>query len=452
MKDLRNDLKAIYTAAIAAANPGEAVRRYLFRRGDAIVLLSENGSELSFNLAGTRRVYVIGAGKATAPMASAVEELLGGRITKGLIAVKHGHTAPLQRIETVEATHPVPGEEGMGAAKRISAILDGAGADDLVISLISGGGSSLLPLVPVGITLADKQAVTKLLLSCGASIGEINAVRKHLSLVKGGNLARRAYPATVVNLMISDVVGDDIGVIASGPFSPDPSTFADALGVIDRYGLRSAVPSPVIERLEKGAGGLIEENPGPGDPVFASVHHRVIASNALSLDAARHVAEARGYHTLLLSSSIEGDTGAAARQHVRLLKEITGSEKPVPLPACVISGGETTVVVRGDGLGGRNMEFAMRAAGMIEGMRGVIVASVGTDGTDGPTDAAGALADGMTVARARERGADIGDFIARNDSYHFFERIGDLIITGPTNTNVMDVRIMLADDPGARHP
>ncbi|HPC39324.1 MAG TPA: glycerate kinase [Spirochaetota bacterium] len=443
MSKIRDDLKAIYTAAIAAVDPVAAVDAHLTRKDDALRLFNGGHIYKEYRLGDYSRVLVVGAGKATAAMARAVETLLGDRVDTGLICVKYGYTDRLERIKIIEAAHPVPDSSGVDGAKKIVELLNSAGSDDLVISLISGGGSALLPLPPDPISLEDKRETTSLLLKCGASIHEVNTVRKHLSLVKGGNMAKAAGGATVINLMISDVVGDNMDVIASGPFVPDRSTFRDAWNVFEKYGLSEKVPPTVAGRIRAGCRGDIEENPGPDDPVFAKVTNLIVASNIIALQAARNEAVSRGYNSIILSSMIEGDTGDTAAWHARIAREILASSNPVPAPACVISGGETTVIVTGDGLGGRNMEYAMHAAVHIEGLERVTMASIGTDGSDGPTDAAGACADGGTLKEARERGMDIRHYIDTNDSYHFHERLGTLIRTGPTNTNTMDVRILL---------
>jgi hydroxypyruvate reductase len=312
-----------------------------------------------------------------------------------------------------------------------------------VISLISGGGSALLVLPPPSISLAEKGDTTGLLLKSGAAIHEVNAVRKHLSLVKGGNLAAAAYPATVLNLMISDVVGDPMDVIASGPFVPDPSSFATALGILDRYTLRDRVPPSVREYIEAGIEGKAAETPKEGNEVFERVTNVIVASNIIALQSAQQEALRLGYNTVVLSSGFEGETRDVAFFHAAVAREARHSGNPVSPPACIISGGETTVTVRGGGLGGRNMEFALQSALFLDGIDGIDVASVGTDGTDGPTDAAGAFADGGTVRRARAKGLDIRVYGENSDSYNFFKALGDLIVTGPTNTNVMDMHIFV---------
>ncbi len=420
---LRRDALAIFRAALTAADPGEAVANYLSRR----------------DYTRFRNIYVIGAGKAGASMARAAEKVLGRRITAGLINVKYGHTARLRRIELNECGHPVPDENGVAGAQRIADIAASAGKDDLVVCLISGGGSALLPLPAPPITLEEKQAVTRLLLQCGANIHEINAVRKHISAIKGGQLARLAFPATVEALILSDVIGDDLDVIGSGPTAPDASTFARVAEIFAHYKISDAVPAPVRERIEAGLRGEIAETPKPGDPLFRRVRNTVVGSNRLALDAASKHARKLGYRTLVLASEIQGETREVARMHAAIAREVVHAARPVKPPACIITGGETTVTIRGNGLGGRNQEFVLAAAIDIAGLPGVVVFSAGTDGTDGPTDAAGAIADGSTLAQNPEAAR----FLDANDSYHYFEGLGDLVKTGPTNTNVMDVRLLL---------
>ncbi|HTP35463.1 MAG TPA: glycerate kinase [Candidatus Acidoferrales bacterium] len=422
-RELRRHARSIFRAALAAADPAAAVTRYLARR----------------NFSHYRKIYVLGAGKAGASMAQAAERVLGRRITAGLINVKYGHTARLRRIELNECGHPVPDDAGTRGAARIAALAESAGPDDLVLCLISGGGSALLPLPAEGITLEEKQATTRQLLACGANIHEMNALRKHISRIKGGQLARLAAPAAVEALLLSDVVGDDLDVIGSGPAAPDASTFADVAATLTKYGIRDSIPASVRARIERGRRGEISETPKPGEPLFAHVRNTVIGSNRIALDAAARGARALGYRTLLLSSEIQGETREIARMHAAIAAEIVHSGHPVKPPACIITGGETTVTIRGQGLGGRNQEFVLAAAIDISGLDRVVIFSAGTDGTDGPTDAAGAIADGNTLAR----NPNAQRFLDANDSYHYFEPLGDLVITGPTNTNVADVRLIL---------
>ena len=297
----------------------------------------------------------------------------------------------------------------------------------------------MLPLPAAPITLEEKQAVTGLLLASGADIHEMNAVRKHLSSIKGGQLARLAAPATVETLLLSDVIGDDLDVIGSGPTAPDASTFATAVAVMEKYEILRRAPASVRTRLEQGARGEIDETPKAGDTIFRRVRHTVIGSNRLALDAAARQARSLGYKPLILSSEIQGETRDVARMHAAVAREIALRRRPVRPPACLITGGETTVTLKGPGLGGRNQEFVLAAAIDLAGLRDVVVFSAGTDGTDGPTDAAGAVADGETWRRNPEA----REYLARNDSYRYFQSLGDLVVTGPTNTNVMDVRILL---------
>ena len=420
---LRLQAARIFGTALRAADPQQAAMRYLARR----------------DYSRFRHVYVIGAGKAGASMARAAERALGRMVTGGLVNVKYGHLAKLRRIELNECGHPVPDQRGVAGAERIAEIAAAAGAGDLVLCLISGGASALLPLPAPPVTLEEKQEVTRLLLACGADIHEINTVRKHLSAIKGGQLARLAWPAKVEALLVSDVIGDSPDVIGSGPAAPDPSTFAEAAAVLDRYGIRDKVPAAVRTRIEQGVAGAIDETPKPGEKLFARVRNTVIGGNGLALDAAARQARQLGFRTLVLSSAIAGETREIARMHAAIAREVAERGRPVKPPACIITGGETTVTLRGDGLGGRNQEFALAAALDIAGLDNVVVFSAGTDGTDGPTDAAGAIADGDTLSRK----PDARRYLDANDSYHYFKPLGDLVITGPTNTNVADVRILL---------
>ena len=418
-RQLRRDALAIFRASLAAADPEAAVKRHL----------------TALDTSRFRDIFVIGAGKAGASMAKAAERVLGGRITAGLINVKDGHTVKLRRIELHECGHPVPDARGVAGAERIAAIAESATADDLVLCLISGGASALLPAPAPPITLEEKQAVTRLLLACGANIHEINTVRKHISRIKGGQLARLASPARVESLLLSDVIGDDLDVIGSGPTAPDASTFEDAAAILEKYGITERVPASVRERIAQAQ----PETPKPGDRLFRRVRNTVIGSNRLALDAAARRARELGYRTLVLASEIEGETREIARMHAAIARQIVRTGQPARPPACIITGGETTVTLKGDGLGGRNQEFVLAAAIDIAGLPGTVVLSAGTDGSDGPTDAAGAIADGETLRRSPAARR----FLDANDSYHYFEDLGDLVKTGPTNTNVMDVRLIL---------
>jgi hydroxypyruvate reductase len=435
---LRENALAIFKAGLQAADPLEAIHRHVKRIG-----LKLQVGEKVYNLSEYERIFVIGGGKAGASMARAIEDLLKGRITAGLVNVKYGHLTDLEVIRLNEAGHPIPDEAGVRGTQEIVDLARQAGEKDLVICLISGGGSALLPLPVPGITLEEKQTVTKLLLACGATINEINTLRKHISQIKGGQLARIVMPATLISLILSDVIGDPLDVIASGPTVPDESTFQDCWRILEKYHLVDRIPRSVLNHIRAGLSGRVAETPKPGDPAFAKTQNLIVGSNFLAVKAAAQKAKELGYNTLILSSFVEGETREVAKVHTAIVKEILNSGNPIPPPACIISGGETTVTLKGEGLGGRNQEFVLAAAIDIAGLKDVVVLSAGTDGTDGPTDAAGAIADGTTVQRAKELNLDPFKYLQENDSYHFFQPLGDLILTGPTNTNVMDLRILL---------
>jgi len=435
---LRKHAISIFRAGLRAADPAQAVLRHVEVDSDRLIVCGRRHPLNEF-----RRVILVGAGKAAAPMARALERLLGRRITAGLVNVKYGHAIGLRRVEVNECGHPVPDEAGVGGARRIARMVSESGEADLVLSVISGGASALLPLPAEPLTLEEKQTTTGLLLACGASIHEVNTVRKHISGIKGGQLARLAYPATVISLLLSDVIGDDPGVIGSGPAAADASSFAEARSILDCYGILGKVPRAVRDRLEHGAAGDVPETPKPEAPELVRAHNYVVGSNLLAVNAAVDRAKALGLRTLVLSTFVEGETREIARMHAAIAREMRAHGRPLRPPACLISGGETTVTLRGDGLGGRNQEFVLAAAADLDGLEKVVVLSGGTDGTDGPTDAAGAIADGRSLSRARQLGLDARGFLANNDSYHFFEPLGDLLKTGPTRTNVMDVRILL---------
>lgn len=440
---LTQSCRQIFEAGLSAVDPYVAVARCLSLEDDELVLSTPDGQQRRYGLGDFRRVVIVGGGKATARMSQAVEELLGDRVTDGLIVVKYGHAAVHREVEVVEAGHPMPDQQGERGAQRIMDLLGTLGEDALVFSLISGGGSALLPMPAAGVSLAEKQEVTSLLLGAGADIGEMNAVRKHISGLKGGQLARAAHPATVVNLMLSDVVGDRLDVIASGPAVPDHSSFDDARGVLERRGIWPKTPVAIRRRIEAGQAGQLPDTPKHGDPVFERCVNAVIGSNIIALEACAEAARDAGFRSLVLSSSIEGETREIARMHAAMAREIRHSARPVAPPACIVSGGETTVTIRGAGKGGRNQEFALAAALDLAGLDDCAVFSAGTDGSDGPTDAAGAIVFGDTVARAEAAGLDPRRALEENDAYPFFERLDDLVLTGPTGTNVMDVHLVM---------
>jgi hydroxypyruvate reductase len=438
---LRRDAEAIFRAGLDAVDPKNAIAKFLTQRGHELIV-----DDSSYELENFANIYVIGTGKASAAMAQGVEMILGDRIKAGVVNVKYDHSLPLDFIELHEAGHPIPDEAGMEGTREIIRLLEKSGGSDLVICLISGGGSALLPYPVEGITLDEKKQLTQILLEIGATIHEINALRKHVSLVKGGRLARLTYPATLVTLILSDVVGDDLDTIASGPTVPDRSTYADCLRILQKYSVQDKIPGSVLDHMEKGAQGKIEETPKVGDPVFRKTQNVIVANNSLALQASRRKADELGYNSLILSSSIEGEAREVALEHAAIAREILLIDRPVPKPGCVISGGETTVTIRGKGKGGRNQEFVLAAAIAIAGLENVVILSGGTDGSDGPTDAAGAFAEGDTIQRAKNQGLDAKDFLRNNDSYSFFQPLDDLFKTGPTFTNVMDLRVVMVGD------
>ena len=429
---------AIFKAGLEAGHVRSLLRRALPLDGSRLSI-----GPTAFDLARIRRLVVLGAGKASGAMAQVLEEILDDWIVQGLVVVNDGYGVRTERIRLVEAGHPLPDARGLQAARGLLKLARDARADDLVITLVSGGGSALTPAPVPPITLGDKQALTHELLLAGATINELNAVRKHCSQLKGGQLAKAAAPAPVLSLILSDVIGDPLDVIASGPTAPDETTYAEALAILDQFGLRGRVPASVQIHLERGARGEIPETPKPADPIFRRVTNHVIGNNHVVVEAAEVKARQLGFNTHLLSRSFQGEAREMARQFADLVREIRAHGSPVPPPACVIAGGETTVTVRGKGKGGRCQEFCLASALSLEGMRDVVVLAAGTDGSDGPTDAAGAFADGQTVGRGRERRLDASASLEENDSHRFFSSVGDLVITGPTNTNLLDLYLLL---------
>jgi len=442
---MRDMAKAVFLKAVSAVDPYQRLKEIAHIDKNRLIIGVEEVSEKVFDLNEFERIFLVGTGKASSSMAQAIEEIFGGRITKGLITTKYGHALPLRFTEIIEAGHPLPDPKGLEGARKIKDLLTNTGPKDLVLFLISGGGSALLPLPADKITLEEKQELTQFLLDCGADIKEINTIRKHISQMKGGWLARWAFPSTVITFILSDVVGDPLDVIASGPTVPDTSTFQESWEILKRYGLINEIASSIRNHLQAGREGKIKETPKAGESVFEKVHNMIIGSNIVALRAAEKEFSLAGFNTIILSSSIVGETREAARFHGAIAREVVSTGKPIDRPACILSGGETTVTIRGSGLGGRNQEFALSGAFEISGLEKTVLLSGGTDGTDGPTDAAGAMADHTTITRARQMGLDSVKFLENNDSYHFFEKLGDLLITGPTRTNVMDVRILLVD-------
>jgi len=465
----REHIISVLDAAIRAVDPRAAVCAHVARSGDVLRIGAH-----SYCLSELDRIIVVGGGKAGAPMAAAVHELLGARITAGTVNVKYGHHAgaggwqvrfehrPLigskarsdaasqsAQVDTgpiviVEAGHPVPDAAGLAGAQRIAALLQGLSERDLVVVLISGGGSALLPLPADAITLADYQALTGLLLRCGADITEINTVRKHCSRLQGGQLARLAAPAQIATLILSDVVGTPLDAIASGPTVPDRSSFADAWRILERYGVAEQAPAAVSAHLRRGVAGLIPDTPKPGDPLFERVNNVVIGDNASAGRAAVAEAKRLGFTAALLTTFLQGEAREVGRVAAGVAQGIASGQSDFAPPVCLVLGGETTVTIRGQGTGGRNQELVLAAAIALEGYAlppgvEVAVVSLGTDGTDGPTDAAGGIATADSIVRAKELGLDAHAALDANDSYHLLGALGDLIVTGPTQTNVNDL-------------
>lgn len=433
----RDDARRILAAAVAAADARAAVLRALTLEGDALLIAGEERIPLST----VERVWVIGAGKAAGGMALAAREVLGGRIAGGTVTTKHGHAADVPGIEVWEAAHPVPDACGLAGAADALACARAAGPDDLVLCLLSGGASALWPAPPAGVSLADLAALTGRLLRAGATIRELNTVRKHLSRIGGGWLARAAQPARVVTLAVSDVVGSPLDVIASGPTVPDPTTFADALDVIERYEISG--PPAALACLRAGAEGRAPETPKPGDAAFARTSAHVVAANADALRGAAAEAERLGWRAEIVADDLEGEAREVAGQIATYALERRRGLGDGDAPLALLLGGETTVTVRGNGMGGRNQELALALAIELDGVDGIVAASLGTDGTDGPTDAAGGMIDCEALARGAARGLDARDHLERNDAYPFLRATGDLLVTGPTGTNVCDVVLLL---------
>ncbi len=438
---LPEPLRQVLAAALEAVDPYLAVKRAL-----------ETPDPPTQALLAAPRVVVIALGKAAFPMARAAREVLGERIARGVVVTKAGYAPDdaLPGFRVHIGGHPVPTEGSVRAAAAIFAALRGLRPEDAVLLLISGGGSALATAPHLPLTLADMQRTTALLLASGAAIEEINAVRKHLDAVKGGGLARAAAPARVVALVLSDVLGDPLDAIASGPAVPDPTTFADAWQVLASRGLTDRLPPAVREWLQRGLRGEVPETPKPGDPLFARVHHRIVGNLALAVEAAAAEARRRGFHTAIATTALQGEAGEIGRGLAAVLQEMARRDRPLPRPACLLLGGETTVTLgETHGLGGRNQELALAAVEALAGLPDVWLISFATDGTDGPTDAAGAVATGETLARARTLGLAPADFLRRHDAYHFWDAVGGLLRTGPTQTNVNDLMLLVTMPPRA---
>ncbi len=440
LAEIREILVELVNSAIEAGNPSSSMRKWVkFEAGK----LKVGNYEISLNEA--RRIVVVGGGKADAAMAITLEQILGDRLTEGIVNIPEG-TVPknvAHKIKFVEAGHPIPSESGVEGARQMLDLVSGLGPRDVVICLISGGGSALMPLPAEGIELSELQEVTQLLLKSGATIQEFNATRKHLSAFKGGQLARAACPARIITLIISDVIGDRLDTIASGPACWDLTTYRDAFSVLEKYELTEKVPTSVMTRLRDGVKGILPETPKVGEECFQNACYRIIASNVDALKMAAEVGKAHDLNIHVLTAAMQGEARQVGADLARVAKEICQTGKPIPVPALLLSGGETTVTVRGKGAGGRNQELALSAALGLAGLENAAIVSFGTDGIDGPTDAAGAVADGFTLQRAGEIGLDICAYLENNDSYHFFKELGDLVMTGPSGTNIMDVTALI---------
>ena len=426
--------------ALNAVNPKNIMESKVVLNND---ILNVDGRE--FDLSEFRRVFIVGGGKASGSMAEALEQILGDRMEAGVIVVPRGTSSryKTERIEIHESSHPIPDVDSMEGAGKIMKIAECAGEKDLILCLISGGGSSLMAMPRDQVSLDDKKKVTLMLLRSGATINEINSIRKHISGFKGGMLAKTAYPASLVSIILSDVIGDYLDVIASGPTVPDSSTYQDATDILEKYNLWENAPNSVKKILRDGVKGSISETPKPGDKVFEKVHNIIIGSNRLASSAAVQELQRHGMNTVFLTSFLEGEARDVGVMLAAFALEIHASGNPAPKPAAIVVGGETTVTVVGDGVGGRNQEIALSAATRIDGLDGVVIVSATTDGVDGPTDAAGAIVDGGTMARVRKYGLNPLEYLSNNDSYSFFSKLGDLIVTGPTGTNVNDLSIVI---------
>jgi len=433
----------IMAAALDAVEPDKAVKRYLKREGSHLSI-----GDQEYDLDAVKRILLIGFGKASLPMGEATVKILGEFLGASVLVTKtkasnYKLVSEASQISIIKGGHPVPDQGSIEGAQRIVDLLSFTTENDLVIFLISGGGSALLTLPALGISLDEIQNLTKSLLACGATINEINCLRKHLSQVKGGQLAQLAAPARVATLILSDVVADPLDVIASGPTVPDTSTFADTLKILAKYRITHQIPTNVLDYLQRGANGKIADTPKEGNPIFTKVQNTIIGNNYQAAAAAREQAKVEGFYTLLLTTALQGEARQAGKLIAAIAKQVLATGDPIPRPACIITGGETTVTIRGDGRGGRNQELALATVTELVGLRDVILVTMATDGDDGPTDAAGAVVTGDTWGRAQLSGLDPSEYLARNASYDFFDPLGDLLKPGPTLTNVNDLIFLI---------
>jgi hydroxypyruvate reductase len=437
--NLVEPIAKITQAAITAVDPTEAVKQVLQLEGTRLII-----ADKQYNLSDLREVFLVGVGKACVPMGLAVVEIINEHLSEGILITKEGHLFTDKdqfpsKLAIFEASHPLPDKRSVNATHKIINLLNRTQGDDLVICLISGGGSALLTAPTADMSLNDLRTLTSILLASGATINEINCLRKHLSLIKGGNLAGHATPAFLSTLILSDVVGDPLDVIASGPTVPDRSTYRDALQVLNKYRIYDEIPSKIINHLQRGLAGEIPETPKPHHQAFNKTQNYIIGNNYLAAQAAIYQAQAEGYNTLLLTTFLQGEAREAGQFISSLARQIAKTDQPVPRPACVVIGGETTVTIRGEGSGGRNQELALSTVGNLSTIPNITLVTFATDGGDGPTDAAGAVVTNASLNRAASLGLDPDKYLDKNDSYNFFESLGDLIKTGPTQTNVNDL-------------
>jgi len=435
-------ISRILAAAITAVDPTRAVANHLELKRDILSV-----GRRDYDLDVIKRVFLIGFGKASLPMAQSTADILRDRLSQGILITKAIQPKSIKqnlKITIIEASHPVPDERGVDGAQRIIELLQTTTTDDLVIFLISGGGSALLTAPVPSVSLDDLQRQSKVLLSCGANINEINTIRKHLSQVKGGNLARHAFPAQVVSLILSDVIGDPLDVIASGPTVPAPTTYANALSIIKKYDIAQDVPIPILNHLELGINGEISETPKTSEPVFQRTQNVIIGNNFRAAKAARERAVIEGFGVLLLTTRLGGEAREIGPVMAAIAQQIDATGDPIPRPACIIAGGETTITLRGDGLGGRNQELALSAVTGLAGIKDTFLVTLATDGDDGPTDAAGAVVSGNTLSQANLQGLKPAEFLSHNAAYEFFDPLGDLLKPGPTLTNVNDLTFIFA--------
>ncbi len=426
--------------ALRAADPRAIMREKVAIKGTILTL-----ERIKLNLSDFRRVIVIGGGKATAGMAIEMEKILANHLSKGIVNIPD-YTRPKPHSPKIvfhPATHPIPSTKGIKGVQKMLELVGSPSTDDLVICLISGGGSSLMPMPIEGIEISEYQEITNLLLKSGANINEINTIRKHLSAIQGGRLAQKLYPARVLSLIISDVVGDNLDIVASGPTIPDSTTYLDAKQILVRHGLWSKVPK-VSASIESGVSDKSLETPKPGSKIFKRVSNVLIGNNRESCEAATRHLKSVGYRAMILSTRVQGEAREVAKIFSGILSDIRNQGLPLRTPAALVAGGETTVTVSGHGRGGRNQELSLSVALGISGLQDVAFASIGTDGVDGPTDAAGAIVDGQTIGRASKIGMNANSLLENHDSYTYFKRLGDLLITGPTGTNVNDVMVLVA--------